>query len=163
MTTLLLVLGVLLMALCLLLVPLGLPGTWLMLLVPVVGAVAGRVGWGTLALLVGLVAAAEAAEWALVRRISARYGGSGRAFWGAILGGLVGAAIGTPVPVVGTLVAGVLGTFVGAATASLWETRHAPTAARVGWGAVLGRAASAALKISVGVVVLVVGGAALFG
>jgi uncharacterized protein YqgC (DUF456 family) len=98
-----------------------------------------------------------------VRRISARYGGSGRAFWGAILGGLVGAAIGTPVPVVGTLVAGVLGTFVGAATASLWETRHAPTAARVGWGAVLGRAASAALKISVGVVVLVVGGAALFG
>lgn len=163
MTTALLILGVVFMGLCLLLVPLGLPGTWLMLIVPIAGTVAGRMGWPILALLVALVAAAEAAEWALVRRISARYGGSGRAFWGAILGGLVGASVGLPVPLVGSLVAGVAGTFIGATAAALWETRHGPTAARVGWGAVLGRAASAALKTSVGLVVLVVGAVTLLG
>ncbi len=156
MTTLVAVCGLVLMAACLLLVPLGLPGTWLMLIVPVVGALTGHVAWATLAGLFALVAAAELAEWVLVRRISARYGGSGRAFWGAILGGLVGAALGLPVPIVGSVVAGVLGTFLGATLVSLWETRHGPSAARVGWGAVLGRAASTALKSSVGLVVLVV-------
>jgi len=41
------------------------------------------------------------------------------------------------------------------------ETRAAGSAARVGWGAVLGRAVSVALKSAVGIVILVVGGAAL--
>jgi len=149
------------MVLCLFLIPLGLPGTWAMLLVPCAGAAAGRVGWSTLAVLFALVAAAELAEWALVRRISGRYGGSPPAFWGAIAGGIVGASVGLPVPLAGPVIAGVIGTFLGAAVVTLLESRAAGTAARVGWGAVLGRAASVALKSSVGIVILVVGGAAL--
>lgn len=153
--------GIALMVLFLFLVPLGLPGTWMMLLVPCAGAAAGRVGWVTLTALFVLAGVAELAEWVIVRRISGRYGGSSLAFWGAIAGGIVGAAIGIPVPLAGPLIAGVVGTFLGAAAVTLVETRAAGSAARVGWGAVLGRAVSVALKSAVGIVILVVGGAAL--
>lgn len=154
--------GLLIMAGALLLIPLGLPGGWIMLAVVVVGAVAGQVGWTTVGLLAGLVALAEVAEFLLVRSLSLRYGGSGAAFWGAVAGGLVGVVVGAPVPVVGSLLAGVVGTFAGAMAVSWWRTRRARAAARVGWGAVLGRAASAAVKTAAGIVVLVVGGGALF-
>lgn len=161
MSTALTVAGVVVMGAALLLVPLGLPGTWIMLAVVAAGAVAGEVGWLTVVGLAGLLAAAEAAEFLLVKAAAERHGGSSPAFWGAVAGGLVGVAVGAPVPVVGSLVAGVAGTFAGAFAVSLWRTRRARSAARVGWGAVLGRAASAAVKTGAGVVVLVVGGGAL--
>lgn len=155
------VVGLAVMAACLLLVPLGLPGTWLMLLVVGTGALLGEVTLGTLALLVGVAALGEAAEFLLVKKFSERYGASRRAFWGALLGGLVGIALGAPVPVVGSLLAGLLGTFVGAVAVALWEGHPGWGAVRSGWGAVLGRAAAVAVKTGAGVVVLVVGGGAL--
>lgn len=159
--TLLSILGLAVMVAGLLVVPLGLPGNWLMLLVVAVGALAGRVDPWTLGILAVVVAAAELAEFLLVRAASARYGGTPADFWGAVAGGLVGVAVGAPVPVAGSLVAGVLGTFVGAAAVSLWRTRRPEAAARVGWGAVIGRAFSAAAKTAAGVAVLVAGGGAL--
>lgn len=155
------VLGVLFMVGCLFLVPLGLPGGWIMLLVVAAGAVAGEVGLVTLAILTAVLAAAEAAEFLLVRALSLRYGGSSTAFWGALVGGLVGVGVGAPIPVMGSVVAGVVGTFLGAAAVSLWKTRQAGAAVRVGWGAVLGRAAAAAVKTAAGIVVLAVGAGAL--
>lgn len=149
------------MAVALAVVPLGLPGTWIMLAVVAVGAAAGEVGWLTVGGLALLLAVAEAGEFLLVKAASDRHGGGPAAFWGAVLGGLAGVAVGAPVPVVGSLLAGVTGTFVGAFAVALWTTRRARAAARVGWGAVLGRAASAAVKTAAGVVVLVVGGGAL--
>lgn len=147
-----------LMAVLLLLVPLGFPGTWLMLGVLLVGLVAGRVGWDTLLGLALLVGAAELAEFLLVRHTSHRYGGSRRAFWGAVLGGLVGVTVGIPIPLFGSLLAGLFGTFVGAASVALWEERSAAPAARIGWGALVGRALSALVKSGAGIVVLIVGG-----
>lgn len=159
--SLLAVLGLLVMVVGLVIVPLGLPGTWLMLLVVAGGSLAGRVAPTTLAILTGVVLVSELAEFLLVRAASARYGGSPADFWGAVAGGLVGVVVGAPVPVVGSLVAGVAGTFVGATAVALWRTRRPGEAARVGWGAVLGRAFSAAVKTGAGVAVLVVGGGAL--
>lgn len=159
--TLLSVLGLAVMVAGLLVVPLGLPGNWLMLLVVAAGVPAGRVDPWTLAILAAVVAVAELAEFLLVRAASARYGGTPADFWGAVVGGLAGVAVGAPVPVAGSLVAGVVGTFVGAAAVSLWRTRRPDAAARVGWGAVIGRAFSAAAKTAAGVAVLAVGGGAL--
>lgn len=150
--------AVALMAVFLLAVPLGLPGTWLMLGVLLVGLVAGRVSWLTFVGLALLVGGAEVVEFFLVRHTSLRYGGSPRAFWGAVAGGLVGVAIGVPVPLVGSLLAGLAGTFFGAAGVALWDERRAGPAARVGWGALVGRALSAVVKTGTGIVVLVVGG-----
>lgn len=154
-------LGVVVMGVALLLVPLGLPGNWIMLGVLAVGTAAGRVGWPVLATLVGLVVVAEVLEYLFVERMSGRYGGSRRAFWGALAGGIAGALLGAPIPVVGSLVALGVGTFVGAAVVTLAESRRWREAARVGWGALLGRAAAAAAKTATALAILVVGGAAL--
>ena len=91
----------------LLLVPLGLPGLWVMVL-GVVGYawLTGfqTIGPGTIALATGLAFGAELLEWWLGFRLAQRYGGSRRAGWGALWGGLAGAAVGIPIPVVGSVV-----------------------------------------------------------
>jgi uncharacterized protein YqgC (DUF456 family) len=159
----LLALAVIAMVVALLVIPLGLPGLWIMIGILAVATFVDEVSPIILVLLVVVALLAELAEWAIVARTSARWGGSRKAFWGAIAGGLVGILVGLPVPlpILGPLVAGLLGTFVGAAAVTLWETRALRSAGRVGCGAVLGRAFAAATKTAAGVVILVTGVAAL--
>lgn len=155
----LLLLGVCMVA-GLLLVPLGLPGLWVM--------VAGIVGYGwltdfrsvgiaTIAVALGLAFLAEIVEWWLGFRLARAYGGSRRAGWGALIGGIVGAVMGVPVAIVGSVIGAFVGAFAGAALFEYSLTRAPATAVRAGWGAVLGRAAAAAVKIALGVVIVVLG------
>jgi hypothetical protein len=44
-----------------------------------------------------------------------RFGGSRRAQWGALIGGFAGLFVGTPIPVLGSLVMSFVGTFAGCA------------------------------------------------
>ena len=147
----------------LVIIPLGMPGLWIMIGILAVATWAKEVSPWILGLLVVVALLAELAEWALVSWTSARWGGSRKAFWGAIAGGLIGILVGLPIPlpILGPLVAGLLGTFAGAAAVTLWETRALRSAGRVGCGAVLGRAFAAATKTAAGVVILVSGVAAL--
>jgi uncharacterized protein YqgC (DUF456 family) len=146
----------------LVLIPLGLPGIWLIVL-GVVGygwlTDFREVGAGIIALAVGLAALGEVLEAWVGFRFAERYGGSRRAGWGALVGGLVGAIIGVPVPVIGSVIGGFVGAFVGAALFEYTNARQSGVAARAGWGAVLGRAAAAAMKLALGVVI---GAAAIF-
>ena len=155
-------LGILIMLAGLLIIPFGLPGLWLMIGVVAFGAWAGTVSWWLLAMLVLFGVFAEVLEFLAVKRFSDRHGGSNRAFWGAIAGGIGGAILGSPIPVIGPLVLGIVGTFAGAALVTWWEMRHFGSAMRVGTGAALGRAVAVGIKVGVAVVVLVVGGGALF-
>jgi len=149
----------------LVLVPLGLPGLWVM--------AAGFLAYGGLtgfrsisvammAIVVGLAFAGEIVESWLGFRYARRYGGSGRAGWGALLGGLVGAVVGVPVPVVGSVIGAFVGSFAGAALFEFSRSRSAGVALGAGWGAVLGRAAAAAAKVGLGVVIGVVSLVAVF-
>lgn len=151
------ILAVAVMVLGLVLVPLGIPGLWVMIAALAVSVLLGApVAWWTvlgLALLAGL---GELGEYLAVKVASDRYGGSDRAFWAAVAGGLVGGVVGTPVPVVGSLVGVLVGTFAGAVAVAWWEARDAGAATRVGWGALLGRAAAAAVKTTAGLVILLV-------
>ena len=142
----------------LVLIPLGLPGLWLIVL--------GIVGYGWLtgfrdvsagfiAVVIGLAAVGEAVEAWIGFRFARRYGGSRRAGWGALAGGLAGAIVGVPVPLVGSVIGGFLGAFAGAALFEYTNARKSDVAARAGWGAVLGRAAAAAVKMGLGVVMTV--------
>lgn len=148
---------------CLFMIPLGLPGTWIMLGVLGLAAWAGEVAWWVWGGLIVVAFLAEVAEFLIVKRTSARYGGTRRAFWGAIAGGVVGMLIGLPIPfpLLGPLLAGLIGTFLGAAAVTYWETRHLDAARRVAWGALLGRGFAAAAKTAAGVIVLVVGATSL--
>lgn len=143
------------------LIPLGLPGIWVMVAAVGVGVLLGEVAPGVLVLAALLAGAAEVLEFLLVKRLAERYGGSRLAFWGAILGGIAGVMVGLPLPVVGPVLAGLIGTFLGAGLLTLWETGEATRAGRAGWGAILGRAASAAVKVAAGLVILVVGSGSL--
>jgi len=155
--------AVLILAVCglagLLLVPFGLPGLWVM--------AAGFLAYGGLtgfrsisvammAIVVGLAFLGEIVESWLGFRFARRYGGSSRAGWGALLGGLVGAVIGVPVPLVGSVIGAFVGSFAGAALFEYSVSRRAEVAVGAGWGAMVGRAAAAAAKIALGVVIGVV-------
>jgi uncharacterized protein len=142
----------------LLMIPFGLPGTWVILL--------GILGYGWLTnfqtlsvwfilLITVLALLGEVFETWIGFRYAKRYGGSSRAGWGALVGGLVGAIVGVPIPVIGSVIGGFVGAFVGAALFEYTRERHSGVAAKAGWGAVLGRAAAAAVKMAVGLVMVV--------
>jgi uncharacterized protein YqgC (DUF456 family) len=150
------------------LVPLGLPGLWVMLgatLLYWVAVPTGDVGLVTLLIASALVIVAEVLEFSVSGRYARKYGGSRRAGWGAVLGGIVGAIVGVPVPVVGSMVGAFAGAFGGALLAELTvprEVRGEPV--RVARGALLGRIVAAGLKVGFGMaVVVVVGASALVG
>lgn len=155
------ILALVAMVVCLFLIPLGLPGLWLMLGILGVAALGGAVGWGLLLLLTLVAGVAELLEFLAVQRMSARYGGSRKAFWGALGGGLIGALAGAPIPIIGSLVMGLFGTFTGAAFVTWLDVKDLGPAARVGLGALIGRSIAAIVKTAAGIVILVAGGAAL--
>jgi len=144
----------------LLLVPLGLPGLWIMVL-GVIGygwiTDFRSVGAGTIALVLALAAAGEVMEAWVGFRLARRYGGASRAGWGALLGGILGAIVGVPVPILGSVIGAFVGSFAGAAVFTYLGMPSLHGAARAGWGALLGRAAAVAVKVALGVVIAVVG------
>src|SRR3989449_11518275 len=135
----------------LMLVPLGLPGLWVM-----VAGVAGygwltgfrSVGVATIAVVLGLAFVGEIIEAWLGFRFARTFGGSRRSAWGALVGGIVGAGVGVPVPLAGSGIGAFVGSFAGAA---LFEQSLSPapaTAVGAGGGARVGRCAAAAPKIA---------------
>ena len=144
----------------LVLVPLGLPGLWVMVAGVVgYGWLTGfrSVGVGTIALVLGLAFLGEIIEAWLGFRFARTFGGSRRSAWGALVGGIIGAVLGVPVPIVGSVIGAFLGSFAGAALFEYSLSRTPDTAVRAGWGAVVGRATAAAAKIALGVVIAVLG------
>lgn len=136
----------------------GLPGLWLEVLALVVYAWATdfrTVGFAAIALVVGLALLAELAELLLGGRFARRYGGGRRAAVGAVVGGIVGALIGVPLPLIGSVIGAMLGSFAGAFLLELTRRQGAAPSLRVGWGALLGWCTAIALKVGVGVVILV--------
>ena len=143
----------LLVLLGLLLIPFGLPGLWLVVGVAVALAL---LGWVSLRLaLVAVIAGivAEVAEFGVLRALGKAYGGSTRAFWGAVIGGMMGLFAGLPIPFVGPILTVFLGTFLGAGLVTYYETRSMTHSTRVGWGVVLARTVAVVLKVGTAVAV----------
>jgi uncharacterized protein YqgC (DUF456 family) len=159
MDSLLVILLLLVLLVGLVLVPLGLPGLWVML-VGIIGY-----GWATdfrsigLTTVVSVTALAFAGEileaW-VGYRYARKYGGSHRAGWGALVGGILGAVVGVPVPFVGSVIGSFAGSFLGAVLLEYTGARSAG-AIRVGWAALLGRTWAVAAKIALGLVIAIIG------
>jgi uncharacterized protein YqgC (DUF456 family) len=139
---------------CLVLVVIGLPGTWILIgLAVAVELLDGHYlkdadpvtfGWGTIGACIGIAFVGEVIEALAGAAGTKAGGGSRRGMVGAIIGGLVGAILLTPlipIPIVGTLIGALLGTFAGAVIAE----RSGPvrldtqTALRAAGGATVGR------------------------
>jgi len=127
----------------------------------VIGAITNQIGLLVVVATLLLAGTAELIEFFIVKRLTAQYGGSRKAFWGAIWGGVAGVIVGAPIPIIGSVIAGMIGSFLGAALVTYAESRELRKAHRVGWGAVVGRALSAVTKAAAGIVILVLGAAAL--
>jgi hypothetical protein len=144
--------------LSLFMIPLGLPGTWVMIaagigysilmpnsvgIIPIVGTAA-------------IAVAAEVVEFTLAGKYAIKYGGSKRASWGAILGGMVGAVmIGVPIPLIGHVVGAFIGAFLGALLFEYSRGSGARVSTRVATGALVGRVVAAALKVAAGFVIAI--------
>jgi uncharacterized protein YqgC (DUF456 family) len=149
-------------AICLLalfMVPLGLPGLWVMIaaamgynmLVP-----AAAISWWVIGVATAAAVLAEYLEFSLAGRYARKYGGSRRAGWGALIGGIVGAFMGVPIPIIGSMIGAFAGSFVGALAAEYSHVHAtAGTATRVATGALLGRVVAAAIKMAIGSVIAV--------
>jgi uncharacterized protein YqgC (DUF456 family) len=148
--------------LALFMVPLGLPGTWIMLAAAVgLNAIVGHtiigdpIGWVPIIGTLTLAVIGEVFEFTIAARYTKKYGGSRRAGWGAILGGIVGAIVGVPVPVVGSVIGAFVGSFIGALVLEYSREANHRTATRVAWGALIGRVFATAAKTGIGVAMAV--------
>ena len=148
----LLALFVIAMLVSIFVVPLGLPGTFIMLAIAIAAnylASAG-IGWFAIGLGLALAVVAEVLEWTMSARFAMKYGGSKRAGWGAIIGGLLGAFAGIPVPLFGSMIGAFAGAFVGALIAEFTQPNSdASSATRVATGALIGKAAATAVKLAI--------------
>jgi uncharacterized protein YqgC (DUF456 family) len=139
----------------------GLPGTWLMVLFPVLlkwwQPDQFLVSWTVLGVAAGLAALGEGLEFVLGAAGSRRTGGSTRgavlALVGSIVGGVMGIAL--PVPIVGPLLGACLGAFIGALLGNLWSGRTLFQSAVAGRGAAIGQFRGTVAKLAIGAVIAV--------
>ena len=155
---------------CLLLLVLGLPGTWVLLAIAfgielvdaflLPGDVAVTFGWELLAGCGVLALVGEGIE-AVAGAAGTKYGGgTRRGMVGAFIGGIVGALFLTgllPIPVLGTLFGAMLGAFLGAfvGEATGPEARGRAHNLRAAFGAAVGKLGGTIAKLAIGVVMWV--------
>jgi uncharacterized protein YqgC (DUF456 family) len=149
----------------LVMIPLGLPGTFVQVLAAGVMTLASggtRLGWRWVVGFLVLALAGELVELLAGQWGARRFGGSRAAAWGALLGGFLGAFVGAvPVPLLGSVVMSFVGTFAGALLGEMTAQRGIAPNLRVGWGALLGRAVGTGTKLFLGFVILIVASAVL--
>lgn len=171
------VLFVLLGAGCLVLVVIQLPGTWIMLGAAGVIEIADGLwfteprrwsfGLWALGIAVAFAAVGELLEF-VAGVFGARSGGATRrGMWGALIGGIAGAFVFTPlfffVPLFGSLLGAILGTFVGAVVGELGaEQATLHGSMRPALGATVGRVLGTAGKLGTAIGAWVVLSVALF-
>ncbi len=142
----------------LLLIPIGLPGIWLMVATGaalILFTASAPFGWAVVLGCAAIAVVAEVLEFLVSARYTKKYGGSTRAAWGAVIGGLVGAFVGVPVPVIGSVIGAFVGCFAGALVAEYSVGGSTDGATRAATGATIGRAIATALKVAFGMVVAV--------
>lgn len=151
-----LILGLILLV-SLFMIPLGLPGTWVMIAAGVGYSilVPGSIGMIALVGTTAIAVVAEVFEFTLAGKYARKYGGSRRASWGAIIGGTIGAIVGVPVPLVGPIIGAFAGAFAGALVFEYSRGSGVQASTRVATGALIGRAVAAALKVAAGLVIAV--------
>jgi len=137
------------------LIPLGVPGNFIILGLALLAAWLGgfqALGFASLMVMLTAVLRAELVEALLGSAMARRYGASWWGVLGALIGGFLGVLAGTALlPVVGSLVGAFLGAALGAALLEALNLRRLDKdALRAGWGAFLGRLLASFFKMGVG-------------
>jgi hypothetical protein len=156
---------------CLVLVVIGLPGTWIMIGLAVAvelldhhyldAADPETYGWWAIGACAALALVGEVLEAGAGAAGTRAGGGSRRGMVGAMIGGIVGAIVFTPlipIPIVGTLIGALVGTFAGAVFAerSHEEPPDTESTLKAAGGATVGRLLGTMGKAVIAVAVWVV-------
>ncbi len=138
----------------------GLPGTlisFLAVLFFVLLTKARFIGWTTVIVLALLTLIAELGEQLLGVKDAARAGVSKKAVIASLGGGIIGSIVLAPFLLgIGALIGAALGTFGGAFTVSLLESRQALDAAHKGWVSAIGRLKGTIFKGIISIVMIVI-------
>lgn len=141
------------------LVPLGMPGTFVIL----AGAVIyNLIKWSmavSVAVLAGLLVlalAGEVLEYILGIKLAEKRGTSRPAVIGAIIGGIVGTFAGVPVPVLGSLIGLFAGVFLGAFLVEFIRKNDPAAAFNSATGAFYGRLGAVFAKTLIGVAMIII-------
>jgi hypothetical protein len=142
------------------LVPLGLPGNWLIFGIALLKAWSGDFQSLTLSwilLLLALAVIGEVLEFLLGVYVAKKYGASRWGMLGAFFGGLAGGIAGTAVlPVIGTMLGAFAGAFAGAFCLEYLYRMRSDVSYKAGIGAFIGRILAVVLKLEVGVAMVLV-------
>ncbi len=130
-----------------------LPGTWFILAAS--AAYDWHFGWSrltgyALAAMAFLAACAEVADFVAGMKGAQKAGASRAASWGALIGGFCGMLVFTPlipVPILGSVLGGLLGCFAGAFIAERRGHGDSGKCAKVGLGAAVGRLVGLLIKL----------------
>jgi uncharacterized protein len=139
---------------------LSLPGLWLMAAAAGLYALVTRGQylwpWG-ITVILGLCVVGELLEFIAGAGGAKKAGGSKRSMLFGTVGGIAGGLLlSIPVPVIGTIAGVCLGAFAGATLAQLTVAKDARHSALVGIGAAKGTLLGILLKLSIGVVILII-------
>jgi uncharacterized protein YqgC (DUF456 family) len=141
----------LIMALAILSLVLGLPGTWVIVAEAIIFALVTRfdkgISWPDLIILAALAGLGELFEFLITAYGAKKFGASNKAVIAALLAGLVGAfLLNAAVPILGALLGAFLGVFLGASLYTYFQDRDRGRAFRAGLGAFMGRMGAVLVK-----------------
>ena len=153
----------------------GLPGNWLIVAAAALYAwlvpadAWASIGWRAVSVLLVLAILGEIVEFVAGAMGVSTAGGSRRgallAIVGSLVGGVLGLFVGLPIPVVGSLVSAVvfggLGALAGAVLGETWKGRDFDTSLEIGKAAFVGRMLGTVAKLVVCTLMVVVGLGAL--
>ncbi len=146
------------MALSVLVIPLGLPGTFIIAGISLLEGLLTDFAHIAPVLVVVLFLIAiglEGLEYVITGASARKYGASRAGIFGAIGGAVLGAVFGSAVlPVIGTLVGTLAGAYLGAVLVEFVRTNSSAIALRAGLGAFLGSAGGKLAKVVGGIVML---------
>ncbi len=144
-----------LLILCLFLVPLGLPGNFVIIALALFGAWItefAHYGWISIGVMLGAAIVGEILEAILGSLVAGRYGATRYGMLGAFAGGIIGAILGTMVlPIIGTFIGSLAGTALGAPLLEWSRGANREDGVRAGFGAFLGRGLATAVKLAIGI------------
>ncbi len=140
-------------------IPFGIPGTFL-----IVGNVLVyawltnfvEITWSFIGLLALIATIVEVIEFFLGAATASKFGASKMGMFGAIVGGFVGAVLGTSImPLIGTLMGAFAGAFAGTAIFEYMRSSDLQKSLQAGFGAFLGALGGKLTKIAVAVAMVV--------
>jgi uncharacterized protein YqgC (DUF456 family) len=113
-----------------------------------------RVGWPTLLVLGILTVLAWGSDLAMTTLVSRRAGASWKAIFAAIVGGILGGLFLSEIPIVGTIFGTVMGAVAGVLALEYYQKRDWRLAAKAAGGYALGFVLSAAVELTLALLMI---------